>query len=170
MLRPKSAEAVIQTKLKMATRQEIEKKKSVALQLYLAGQEQKTIADQLSLTAATVSRWANAGHWREQRAARTVTRPQLVNKILQAIDALLDKVLRSEETELMAGVPDKLAKRASTPEKLDKKANVVDTIEVFVAFSKWMEFQSQTDREITPELLATFNKYQNKYIIEKMNT
>ena len=163
MLRPKSAEAVIQTKLKMATRQEIEKKKSVALQLYLAGQEQKTIADQLSLTAATVSRWANAGHWREQRAARTVTRPQLVNKILQAIDDLLDKVLRGEET-------DKLAKLASTIEKLDKKANVVDTIEVFVAFSKWMEFQSQTDREITPELLATFNKYQNKYIIEKMNT
>ena len=170
MLRPKSAEAVIQTKLKMATRQEIEKKKSVALQLYLAGEDQKVIAEQLSLTANTVSRWALAGKWREQRAARTVTRPQLVNKILQAIDDLLDKVLKSAEAELMAGVPDKLAKLASTIEKLDRKANVVDTIEVFMAFSKWMEFQSQTDREITPELLATFNKYQNKYIIEKMNT
>lgn len=141
----------------------------MALQLYLSGQEQKTIAEELSLTAATVSRWASAGRWREQRAARTVTRPQLVNKILQAIDDLLDKVLRSGDSELMAGVPDKLSKLASTIEKLDRKANVVDTIEVFMAFSRWLEYQSQTDREITPELLAAFNKYQNKYIIEKMN-
>ena len=79
-------------------------------------------------------------------------------------------VLRTDEPELMAGVPDKLAKLASTIEKLDKKANIVDTIEVFMAFSKWLEFQAQTDREITPELLAAFNKYQNRYIIEKMNT
>lgn len=141
----------------------------MALQLYLSGQEQKTIAEELSLTAATVSRWASAGRWREQRAARTVTRPQLVNKILQAIDDLLDMVLRSGDSELMAGVPDKLSKLASTIEKLDRKANVVDTIEVFMAFSHWLEYQSQTDREITPELLAAFNKYQNKYIIEKMN-
>ena len=154
----------------MGTRQEMEKKKSVALQLYLSGEDQKTIAEQLSLTAATVSRWALSGKWREQRAARTVTRPQLVNKILQAIDDLLEKVLHSEETELLSGVPDKLSKLASTIEKLDKKANIVDTIEVFMAFSKWMEYQSQSDREITPELLAAFNKYQNKYIIEKMNS
>ena len=146
---------------------EIERKKTVALQLYLAGSEQKTIADQLALTPATVSKWAAQGHWREQRAARTVTRPQLVNKILQAIDDLIEKVLRTEDSELMAGVPDKLAKLAATIERLDKKANIVDTIEVFMAFS---EFQAQTDREITPELLAAFNKYQNRYIIEKMNT
>ena len=152
------------------TRTENEKKKAVALQLYLAGQEQKTIAEELGVSRVTLTKWASAGHWREQRAARTVTRPQLVNKILQAIDDLLDKVLRSADEELMAGVPDKLAKLASTIEKLDKKANIVDTIEVFMAFSKWLEFQSQTDREITPELLSAFNKYQNKYIIEKMGT
>lgn len=151
------------------TRQEIERKKAVALQLYLAGSEQKTIAEQLAVTQATVSKWAAAGHWREQRAARNVTRPQLVNKILTAIDDLLDKVLQAGEPELMAGVPDKLVKLASTIEKLDKKANIVDTIEVFMAFSKWLEFQAQTDREITPELLAAFNKYQNRYIIEKMS-
>ena len=69
----------------------------------------------------------------------------------------------------MAGVPDKLAKLAATIEKLDKKANVVDTIEVFMAFSKWLEFQAQTDPGVTPDLLAAFNKYQNKYIIEKMS-
>ncbi len=37
-------------------------------------------------------------------------------------------------------------------EKLDKKANVVDVIEVFMAFSKWIEYRSTIDPEVTPEL------------------
>ena len=53
-------------------------------------------------------------------------------------------------------------------EKLDKKANVVDTIEVFMAFSKWLEYRSQTDPEVTPELMKVINKYQDMYITEQM--
>ena len=37
---------------------------------------------------------------------------------------------------LIAGLGDKLAKLSAVIEKLDKKANVVDAIEVFMAFSK----------------------------------
>ena len=51
----------------------------------------------------------------------------------------------------------KLAKLSSVIEKLDKKANVVDAIEVFMAFSRWLEYRSQTDPEITPELLKAIN-------------
>lgn len=69
---------------------------------------------------------------------------------------------------MIAGLGDKLAKLSSVIEKLDKKANVVDAIEVFMAFSRWMEYRSQTDPEITPELLKAINKYQDKYLIESM--
>ena len=65
---------------------------------------------------------------------------------------------------------DKLAKLAAVVEKLDKQANVVDAIEVFMAFSKWLEFRSQTDPEVTPELIKAINKYQDKYIIESMGS
>ena len=68
----------------------------------------------------------------------------------------------------MAGLGDKLAKMSSVIEKLDKKANVVDAIEVFMAFSKWMEFRAKTDENITPQLLKTFNHYQDLFISEKM--
>ena len=74
----------------------------------------------------------------------------------------------SDDPELIAGLGDKLSKLSSVIEKLDKKANVVDAIEVFMAFSKWLEFRSQTDPEVTPELIKAINKYQDKYIIESM--
>jgi hypothetical protein len=67
----------------------------------------------------------------------------------------------------MAGLGDKLSKLSSVIQKLDKQTNVVDAIEVFIAFSKWLEYRSKTDSQITPELLKTFNKYQDLYIAEQ---
>lgn len=150
------------------TKKESENKKSLARQLYLSGLEQNAIADKLGVSRATVGRWSAADGWKETRAAKNITRPELVNKLLLTINTLLDQVNASEDPTLIAGVGDKLAKLSSVIEKLDKKANVVDAIEVFMAFSKWLEYRSQTDPEVTPELMKAINKYQDKYIIEQM--
>ena len=146
----------------------MEKKKDLARTLYMAGKDQNEIAEQIDISRQTISRWATSGGWKEQRAATGVTRPELVNKLLISIDKLITQVNNSEDPEKMAGLSDKLAKMASVIEKLDKKANVVDAIEVFMAFSKWMQFRAQTDKNITPELLKTFNYYQDLFISEKM--
>mgnify|MGYP000772637430 FL=1 len=37
-----------------------------------------------------------------------------------------------------------------------------------MAFSKWLEYRSQTDPELTPELIKAINRYQDKYIVESM--
>ena len=148
---------------------EKEQKKSLARSLYLSGMEQGEIAEKIGVTRVTISRWCTTEGWKEARAAKSITRPELVNKLLLTIDKLIEQVNASDDPEKMAGLGDKLAKLSSVIEKLDKKANVVDAIEVFMAFSKWMEYRSQTDRDITPELLKAINKYQDKYILETMS-
>ncbi len=150
------------------TKADIEKKKSLARTLYLSGLEQQEIADKVEVSRVTVSKWCTAEGWKEARAAKSVTRPELVNKLLLTIDTLITQVNSSGDPELMAGLGDKLAKLSSVIEKLDKKANVVDDIEVFMAFSKWLEYRSQTDPDVTPELMRTINKFQDLYITEQM--
>lgn len=150
------------------TKADIEKKKSLARALYLSGMEQQEIAEKVDVSRVTISKWANSDGWKEARAAKSVTRPELVNKLLLTIDTLITQVNESNDPELMAGLGDKLAKLSSVIEKLDKKANVVDAIEVFMAFSKWLEYRSQTDPSVTPELMRTINKYQDMYITEQM--
>lgn len=150
------------------TKAEMEKKKSLARSLYLSGMEQTEIADKVGVSRVTVSKWSTSDGWKEARAAKQITRPELVNKLLLTIDTLIEQVNKSEDPNMIAGLGDKLAKLSSVIEKLDKKANVVDAIEVFMAFSRWMEYSSQTDPEITPELLKAINKYQDKYLIESM--
>ena len=150
------------------TKADTEKKKSLARSLYLAGMEQTEIAEKVDVSRVTISKWCNAEGWKEARAAKSVTRPELVNKLLLTIDTLITQVNASDDPTLIAGLGDKLAKLSAVIEKLDKKANVVDAIEVFMAFSKWIEFCSAVDPEVTPELIKAINKYQDLYITEQM--
>lgn len=147
---------------------DIEKKKELARTLYLSGMGQNEIAEKIDVSRNTISKWCNAEGWKEARAAKSITRPELVNKLLLTIDTLITQVNESDDPTLIAGLGDKLAKLSAVIEKLDKKANVVDAIEVFMAFSKWIEYRSTIDPEVTPELIKAINKYQDLYITEQM--
>ncbi len=150
------------------TKAEIEKKRSVARTLFMSGMEQAEIAEKVGISRVTVSKWCVADGWKEARAAKSVTRPELVNKLLLTIDALITQVNDSGNPMAIAGLGDKLAKLSSVIEKLDKKANVVDTIEVFMKFSEWLEFRAKSDPAITTELMKTINRLQDSFITEQM--
>ena len=150
----------------MAIKKQLEDKKELARVLFMAGEPQNMIAERIGTSKQTVNRWVAEGGWAEQRAARHVTRPELVNKLLKTIDKMIEEVNVSKDPALAAGVGDKLAKLASVIEKLDKKANVVDAIEVFMAFGKWLQHRASFDDELTPELIKAINRYQDRYISE----
>ena len=153
----------------MATKKENEKKKSLARALFLSGMEMTEIADKVDISRVTISKWCAADGWKEARAAKSITRPELVNKLLITID-LIEQVNSSKDITATAGLADKLSKLSAVIEKLDKKANVIDAIEVFMAFSRWLECRAATDPEVTPDLIKAINKYQDKYIIESMGS
>lgn len=148
----------------MITKKELEDKKDYARLLYMQGEQQKVIAEKVGVSAQTITKWVNVGGWVEQRAAQNITRPELVNKLLRTVDKMIETVNGSDDPDAANGLGDKLAKFAATIEKLDKHTSIVDVIEVFMAFSKWLQFQAEFDEDITPELLKTINKYHNQYI------
>ncbi len=150
------------------TRKDTEQKKSLGRSLYLSGMEQTEIAEKLGVSRVTISKWCTAEGWKEARAAKNISRPELVNKLLLTIDAMIENVNKSEDPTLIGALADKLSKLSATIEKLDKKANVIDAIEVFMAFNRWIQDQASFDPEITPELIKAINKYQNKFLMERM--
>lgn len=150
------------------TKAEVEKKKSIGRSLYLSGMEQTEIADQLGVSRVTVSKWCTTEGWKEARAAKNISRPELVNKLLLTIDGLIENVNKSDDPTVIGSLADKLSKLSATIEKLDKKANVIDAIEVFMAFNRWIQDQASFDPDVTPELVKAINKYQNKFLMERM--
>lgn len=150
------------------TKAEVEKKKSIGRSLYLSGMEQTEIADQLGVSRVTVSKWCTTEGWKEARAAKNISRPELVNKLLLTIDSLIENVNKSDDPTVIGSLADKLSKLSATIEKLDKKANVIDAFEVFMAFNRWIQYQASFDPDITPALVKAINKYQNKFQMERM--
>lgn len=143
--------------------------KEIAKTLYLNGTLQKEIAERLGVSPQTIVKWVKADNWDTLRAARQVTRTELVNKTLASINQLLDNVLQSGDPDAMTGLGDKLSKLAGAIEKLDKKATVVDFIEAFIEFERWLIGRQAFDKSITDDLIKTINKLHDHFINERIN-
>lgn len=136
--------------------------------LFMQGEPQKFIAEKVGVSAQTITKWVNDGDWQAARSAANITRPELVNKILKSIDVLVEDLVNEPSPEKTAAAADKLVKFAATIERLDKKTSVVDIIEVFMAFSKWLQYRMSFDPNVTPELIQTINKYHDLFISEQL--
>ena len=136
--------------------------------LFMQGEPQKVIAEKVGVSAQTITKWVNDGDWQAARSAANITLPELVNKILKSIDVLVEDLVNEPSPEKTAAAADKLVKFAATIERLDKKTSVVDIIEVFMAFSKWLQYRMSFDPNVTPELIQTINKYHDLFISEQL--
>ena len=146
------------------TKKAIEEKKEYARMLYMGGENQISIAEKTGISRQTISKWIQAEGWDIKRAAASITRPELVNNILTAIAKELEALNSEKDPLKVASAGDRLSKLAATLEKLDKKANVVDCVEVFMAFSKYLQGKAETVYEITPDFMKLVNRLQDSYV------
>lgn len=142
-----------------------------AFTLFMANTPQKEIAEKTGVSKQSINRWVAEGGWAQRRAAKTISRPELANRLLKNIADEIDK-LNNSAIEGGEGITpaaiDKLTKMGAMIEKLDKKAGVVESIEVFMAFAHWLQNRATIDPELTSELIKIVNTYQDKYISELM--
>ncbi|MDR0581450.1 MAG: terminase [Prevotellaceae bacterium] len=152
----------------MATKKELENKRELARLYYMQSETQKEIAQKVGVSEPTVGKWVNDGNWAIKRASVNITRAELVNKTLLAINAILEEFNNSDDPEKTIDA-DKLCKLAKIVENLDKKSNIVDVIETFMAFNKWLQHRMTFDTEISIELVKTINKYQDLFVSERIS-
>lgn len=150
------------------TKKDTQQKKELAKLYFMQGTPQNEIAEKVGISKQTINKWVQDSGWSQQRAAQNITRSELVNKLLLTMDSLITQVQQSDDPKLLASLGDKLSKLSSTIEKLDKKASVVNHIETFMAFGKWLQYRSEWDSDITPELLKAINHYQDLFISENI--
>jgi hypothetical protein len=148
------------------TKKDLEIKRDLARHYYMQGSVQKDIAEKVAVSENTIGKWVKADGWEAKRAACSITRTELVNKTLRAINTLLDDYNGNPDKAFDA---DKLCKLAKVISGLDKQSNVVDVIEVFMAFNKWLQFRMSYDKEVTPDLIKAVNRLQDIYITEQIS-
>ncbi len=132
-------------------------KRSLGMQLFVYNDmRQKEIAQYLSVTEATVSRWAQADKWEDTKAANTVTRDNIIRNLYIQAQQIQDKA-NEENRNLDSKEMDIIMKIAAAIEKLDKKLTIQTVIMVFKDFNKYL-------LDIDPEICKQLVDYQRKFI------
>lgn len=150
------------------TKKELENKKQIASIMYMAFEDNKIIAETTGVTPKTIGDWAELGKWKSKRSAGTITRDELVNKLLSNINKMLDDAMEEDADTNFASLSDQLIKMTNAVEKLDKKNNIIYNIETFITFNKWLQQRLVGDGKLTLENTKLINEYQNLFINERM--
>ena len=96
-----------QTILLMAlSKKELEKTKELARLYYLNGDTQKLVAEKVGVSRVTVNKWVSEGGWDALRTAKSITRKELVAKIMRKADERLEsgEMTADEMAKLAASI------------------------------------------------------------------
>jgi hypothetical protein len=109
--------------------------------------------------------WIKKENWDVKRAAERVTRPELVNQNLQLIAKLQEQIINSDNpAKESAAVSDQISKLAASIEKLDKKTNIVQIQDGFIAFSRWLQEHPALKSTEGIEFIKRIDKFQGEYL------
>lgn len=141
------------------SKKELEKSKELARLYYLNGDTQKLVAEKVGVSRVTINKWVSDGGWDTMRMAKSITRKELVTKMMQKAN---DKL---EEGDMSF---DEMAKLSASIKELDKQTNTVTILEVLTAYNEWLVVRMQVDKELTTDLVKTMNRYQDMFLSEQI--
>lgn len=143
-------------------------KKELAFILFMNGDLQKDICERVGTTSKTLQGWIEKDGWRERRSGANISRSELIQKGLLAMNTIMEKMLADKNTDNYASYMDQLIKCANTIEKLDKKNNVVNDMQAFTNFNNELKAMAGSDPDVTVDIIKHINRLQDKYISRRL--
>jgi len=145
-------------------------KKEFAFILYMNGELQKNICERVGITPVTLGKWIDKDKWKERRAAKTISKAELINKALQSISNLLDQALdNKDDPNAFNNLSDRLSKIAKTITSLEKGNTVINDMETFRGFISFLNSRIDVDPAVNLDLIKTINRLQDIYVSNKLS-
>ena len=116
-------------------------KKEWARTLYLRENlTQQEIAERVGASRVTVSNWARAGKWEEQKAGLTLTRREQVASLYRQVAEINRAVSQRAEGERFPNSKeaDILGKLSAAIRNMEQEAGIADIIGVLTGFIEWL--------------------------------
>lgn len=137
--------------------------------LYLnSSLNQKQIAEQVSVTENTISKWVEKFGWKTVKAAMSVTKDSIIKNAYAQIAAIQDKITGEERISTPAET-DQMLKLSKLISDLNKKIDASVVIQVFTDFEKNLHQRTHSDRELNIEFLKKVNRYHDLYVTNMLN-
>ena len=106
------------------------KQRGVARHLYMKGLNYQQIADLAGVTRQTVGRWAELDKWKEERAAREMSRESITSKTLGKLGDAIDSAGTDEKS--INRLTDSLVKAAKGLREINRNTSLVSQVDTFI--------------------------------------
>lgn len=138
------------------------KEKEVARALYLKGVPQSRITELSGISRQSLSRWINREGWKEEKAAREMTRETVISKSLSYMGNVIDKA--EEAGDKPEKVADTLIKTAKTIKEIGQYTNVVNKVDTLIEFENWIIVHREDYPELDDKMIVLINRLHSDFM------
>ena len=125
-----------------------DKQKSVAKHLYMKGTPTAQIVELTGVSRQSVSRWLNTEGWKEERAAREMSKESITSKTLSKLGDAIDKADGDERSI----------------KEINLSTTIVNKVDTLIEFENWMVTHRDEYPEIDDKMLVLINRMHSEFM------
>ena len=130
------------------------KRKAVAKHLYMKRTSIMQIVDLTGVSRQSVSRWVNQERWKEERAAREMSKESITSMTLSKLGEAI------ENTD----ATDSLIKAAKGIKEINRNTNIVNKVDTIIEFENWLVTHREEYPEVDDKMIMLINQLHSDFM------
>lgn len=114
------------------------------------------------MSRQSVSRWLNTEGWKEERAAREMSKESITSKTLSKLGDAIDKADGDERS--IGRMADSLLKSVKAIKEINLSTTIVNKVDTLIEFENWMVAHRDEYPEIDDKMLVLINRMHSEFM------
>lgn len=141
---------------------DMSKQKAVVKHLYMKGTPIMQIVEVIGVSRQSVSRWVKSEGWKEERAAREMSREAITSKTLSKLGEAIDNVDGDEKG--ISRMTDSLLKAAKGIKEINAGTTIVNKVDTLIEFENWVVAHRDEYPEVDDKTIVLINQLHSDFM------
>ena len=138
------------------------KQKAVAKHLYMKGSTLLQIAEVTGMTRQTIGRWAEQEHWKEERAAREMSKESITSMTLSKLGEAIENT--EADAQGISRMTDSLLKAAKGIREINRGTSIVSKVDTLIEFENWLVTHLDEYPEVDEKMVVLMNRLHSDFM------
>ena len=134
----------------------------MAKHLYMKRTSIMQIVDLTGVSRQSVSRWVNQERWKEERAAREMSKESITSMTLSKLGEAIENTDANEKS--ISRMTDSLIKAAKGIKEINRNTNIVNKVDTIIEFENWLVAHREEYPEVDDKLIMLINQMHSDFM------
>ena len=134
----------------------------MAKHLYMKRTSIMQIVDLTGVSRQSVSRWVNQERWKEERAAREMSKESITSMTLSKLGEAIENTDANEKS--ISRMTDSLIKAAKGIKEINRNTNIVNKVDTIIEFENWLVAHREEYPEVDDKMIMLINQLHSDFM------